>query len=798
MQKLILLIFLVLFFGNAFSQNKITGTIVGDSSKPLSFVSVYLSNDSANGNIPRGALSNDSGRFELYPVQKGSYILTIRRIGYKDSKQHISVNADIDLNNISLVPDSTALHDVVVSSRKPIFEKKIDRFVFNVANAAITVGGNAWDILQHTPLVSANNSGALSIIGNSSAAVYINNRKSFLSGEDLMNYLQAMPADNIVSIEVITTPPASYDAGSGGGVINIVLKKILDNGLKGSLTLTDQQATYNKERASLLLTYKHNRYTQSLTVGGGLGKSYSRFDNTINYYNINQTEKIPETFIAHPKSLSANTTIAYDLSKNATIGGLIDYSLHRANTFDNALDNIYTANDLTSYINNNNGHGNSDMISGNLFYKFQREKNNQSFLINLDYFNYNNNTASTFYSRYSDNPAEIYSGNMSNATQNANNYSVKADYSQLIFKTITLETGAKYGYTETKNPYTFYDYSNSNWVYNPQISNYFIYKEGITAGYLSLEKKLSSKLDVKAGVRVENTDIKTLQDATNENHDQNYTRVLPTAYFSYKINDDNNLSFAIKNDFDRAPFYALNPFKYYTSNKVIEIGNPFLQPGTNISYELSYVFKSNYIFTAQYVRSTNLIGQLQTIFPPDTLLYQQANYGKSDNWSLISVINQPIIKNKWEANISNTIQWIRNDINSGQIQSDKTHCLYIATLNQTFKNIFNSGMDASLYGMYQSGIVNTNILGKSYGEVDFGLSKTFAKPGLKLALYVNDIFKTNIAHSYSIGNPTFTSNLMSYYDTRYIRISIVKSFGNKKVKNAQQRDTGNEDEKSRL
>lgn len=799
MRKWFVFIVAVLNAYLAHSQSRISGIVFSDSSKPLSFVSVYLLNDSTNRNIPHGTLSNDSGKFELGPIQKGSYILVARLVGYDEFKAHIIVSGNSDTTfHIQLTDSSSGLGAVIVRSRKPVFVKKIDRFVFNVANSPAAVGGNAWDVLQHTPLVSANNSGSLSVMGNSSVTVYINNRKSFLSGEDLTSYLQSMPTDNIVSIEVITMPPVSYDAGSGGAVINIVLKKILDDGLKGSITLTDQQATYNKQRASLQLNYKHNRYTQSLTIGGGLGKSYAKFDNTINYYNINQTEVIPETFVSKPKTLSANTMISYDLSKNSSIGGLVDYSLRRTKTYDNALDNIYTDNALSSYVNNNDGQVNSDMVSGNLFYKFQRERRNQSLVINLDYFNYHNKTSSIFYSRYADDYAEVYNGNMSQATQNANNCSAKADYSQSVWGNINLETGIKYGYTETKNPYIFYNYSNNNWVYNPQVSNYFVYKEGVAAGYINLEKKISAKLDVKAGTRLENTHIKTVQEATNESHDQNYTRVLPTAYISYTINNSNNISFAIKNDFSRPPFFALNPFKNYASNKVIEVGNPFLQPATTISYELSYVLKNNYVFTAHYEHGASLFGQIQTISPPDTLLYQQTNYGKSDIWSLVSVVNQPIVKGKWEINLTNTVQWLNYDISAGQIRSNKIHGMYIGSLNQTLKNIFSSGIDASVYGMYQSSLVNTNLLGKSFGEVDFGLTKNFAGAGLKVSLFANDIFKTSIYTVHSMGNSSFRSDFRSYYDDRYLRVSLIKSFGNKKVKAAEQRTTGNSEEKNRM
>ncbi len=53
----------------------------------------------------------------------------------------------------------------------------------------------------------------------------LNGRILRLSGEDLTNFLHSISADDIERVEVITTPPARYEAEGDSGLIDIVLKK---------------------------------------------------------------------------------------------------------------------------------------------------------------------------------------------------------------------------------------------------------------------------------------------------------------------------------------------------------------------------------------------------------------------------------------------------------------------------------------------------------------------------------------------------------------------------------------------
>ncbi|MGX5686067.1 hypothetical protein ACWKWW_16090 [Chryseobacterium cucumeris] len=126
--------------------------------------------------------------------------------------------------------------EIKVNGKKPFFEQKDDRFVFNVENSDLVVGNHISEVLSQTPLLKVDDN-KITLLGTN-ASVYINDRKSILKGKDLIQYLNAMPASNLVKIELITNPSSKYDL-EDAMIINLKLKKLETDGLKGSFTITD-------------------------------------------------------------------------------------------------------------------------------------------------------------------------------------------------------------------------------------------------------------------------------------------------------------------------------------------------------------------------------------------------------------------------------------------------------------------------------------------------------------------------------------------------------------------------------
>jgi hypothetical protein len=232
-----------------------------------------------------------------------------------------------------------AIEGVTVTVRKPTIESKVDRTVFNVSNSSILAGNTTWDVLRMTPLVSIDNNDAIKAEGET-VTVYINDRKSVFTGKELKEYLKTIPADNLMKIEVITSPSSRYEAT--GSVINIVLKKRDDEGIKGSVTLNNRQNTKNSQYTNLNLNYHRKSFTQTF-IG-----SYS--DNT-NVQSNSSLYKVDaensETYrnsktIGRYKSPSLSSTSEFELNNKNTVGVILEYyqSNSSSNTDADGLRNV--------------------------------------------------------------------------------------------------------------------------------------------------------------------------------------------------------------------------------------------------------------------------------------------------------------------------------------------------------------------------------------------------------------------------------------------------------------------------
>lgn len=71
--------------------------------------------------------------------------------------------------------------------------------------------------------------------------------------------LNLIPARNIDRIEIIAVPGAEY-GGSKGGIINVVLKKEMDEGLKAVVSLSDKQSYYNTQNIGTFIYYSGKKY----------------------------------------------------------------------------------------------------------------------------------------------------------------------------------------------------------------------------------------------------------------------------------------------------------------------------------------------------------------------------------------------------------------------------------------------------------------------------------------------------------------------------------------------------------
>jgi hypothetical protein len=214
-----------------FAQS-VEGVITDKDNKPVSETEVLITKN----DIKFSAITDEKGLFKIPLKENGDYIFEIIKDGVKTNTEKITVNGnhrkDIQLKEAPVAEQK--IEGVTVTAKKKLFERKVDRLVFNVENSVASQGIDAIEALAKTPMVKTSDD-AISIAGKSNVAVMINDRLLNLNGQELINYLKTLRSDDILKIEVITTPPAKYDAEGKSGLINIILKKNANLGWNGSL-----------------------------------------------------------------------------------------------------------------------------------------------------------------------------------------------------------------------------------------------------------------------------------------------------------------------------------------------------------------------------------------------------------------------------------------------------------------------------------------------------------------------------------------------------------------------------------
>ena len=203
------------------AQSNITGKIVDESNNqgvPFVNVGLFRVVDSA---FVSGAASDDKGAFTLQAVPKGEMLLKISAIGYELFEMPVTVKGNQDLGTLKLTAGTTRLDEVVITEKRPLFAVEGEKTMYNVAEDPSIQTGTLSDALQNAPGVSVDVEGNITLRGTSSVEVWINDKPSHMSDENLKTYIQQLPANSIDHVEVITNPSARYGSNADG-IINIV------------------------------------------------------------------------------------------------------------------------------------------------------------------------------------------------------------------------------------------------------------------------------------------------------------------------------------------------------------------------------------------------------------------------------------------------------------------------------------------------------------------------------------------------------------------------------------------------
>lgn len=679
----------------------------------------------------------------------------------------------------TLAPKVKEIEEVTFVARKPTVESKVDRTVFNVANSSILAGNTTWDVLRMTPLVSIDNNDALKAEGES-VTVYINDRKSVFTGKELKEYLQTMPADNLMKIEVITSPSSRYEAT--GSVINIVLKKRDDEGLKGSVTFNNRQNTQNSQYTNLNLNYHKKNFTQTIvgSYSDNVWVQKNSFTNT--RYQDNIITEGSTNSIYKGKNPSISSTSEYELNDKNTMGVILEAYQGKRNNTSEANGTRSKNNELEySYDQNQNSSTLNRTFGTNFFYKYYDKEKSKILDINLgtNYdgeFEDNNFIKNKVFSTTTD----IQQIGVISDVENRNYY-IKVDYTQPLGKSGgNFEVGGKMDFNNNIIPNQLY----GNQLTGLSTGDIFHYEDNINSLYANYSKTFFKKLETRIGMRYEYIDYKMRQDVAGTSRNDSYGKFLPNILIKYSFSDKYDLSLTYNKNLWRPWYSEFNPFMQPTNDGFYSRGKIDLNPNPSDRLYMKFGFLKKYFLSARYT-FTDQDYWTNYVTEGDKIISEPANFiGKVQKYFLYANTNQSFIKNKLNVNLSFGWNYLDNsDFNKkNELRADTNYISYWAgSTNLTYTNLFNKNINLSAWVEVSNQNNGNSIANKTNVFHNLSATKIFPKTQMELSLQLMNIFARPVFDSTTF-SPDGSQRNSSRSDWYGFSLTFVKRFGNQKVK----------------
>lgn len=783
---------LILFIAQlAFAQLEVKGTIK-DNNGPVAYATVVLKDSTQS--IKAYDISDEQGAFSI-STQQGDYNIEVNSLGYQTWTQELQLDENMNLPAIILESAAQELTEVVVKHKVPLIEQKADRLVFNVASSVAASGGDAVDALRAAPGLNVEVD-AIRMIGRGNSAVMINGRILRLSGEELVDFLASIPANDIQKIEIITNPPARYEASGGGGLINIVYKKGVRESWKNSTTASYTQNKYSIFSLRNNFSYNKNKVRFNLSLNGDKGYR-NEFISIVTDYPAGVWDQ-KENRKSQRDNFSGRFALDYDLSKNTSVGFQYLGGIRAPDKEIDSNTSIFNADKTLSSVLDNDGieERNVNNHSYNIHLFSRLDTLGRTISFDLDYFDYNNDLTRDFIVNQlspNDELIAINQAAINTLDQKVDNYSAQVDVDHPI-KFMNLSYGARVSFSKTLNDFISYNTITGTPVFDPGISNEFEYDENVQAVYVNGSKRISSKLQMQLGLRLENTITKGFSKTENQTNENDYLRLFPTFYIAYQPDQKNSYSFSYGRRINRPGFSDLNPFRYFFNSNSYSEGNPFLQPSFSDNFNFYYTY--NRKLTTDIYFSTVSDG-FGTIFAPD-----------------VEESTQVAVRRNFITEYSGGI---------GQIYSENLTSWWYSR-NQIyligFDSKFNANVDAEpQFGLelYFSTSNSINLSKNTSMQVDFfyasphnyslysyvgiyglniGLRQYFFSRKLQLGLLAHDIFDTGSLSSAISEVNGIKTDFGSNYSRRFVRLSLTYNFGNNKI-NVRNRNFGNDDARRR-
>jgi len=789
---------LIIFLGVAiFTQaqetqkgnGKIYGTVVDNAtSKPVEFATIALTD--ASGKTIDGTIADAKGKFSITKVADGSYTITISFIGYQNFTQTVVLDGkknDVNLGSVKIAEEATQLNEVVIEAQKDLVEERVDRTIYNAENDATTKGGDASDVLRRVPMLTVDLDGNVSMRGSSNIMVLINNKPSTIMANSVADALKQIPADQIKTVEVITSPSAKYDAEGSAGIINIITKK---NTLEGLTLNVDAGVGYRGSNLGLNGNYRRGKMGFSLggfgrstyNVSGGYENDQFTIDGTDTYRTIQRADNRSNGIFGN-----YNLGWDYDINKKNSVTASVRYGLRNNVSYQDALTTLTyqntSVNPLSASLRDVKSNNLSGTVDLNFNYTRLFEKPQREFSVLALYSknDRNNDFTNTIYNASTEEITE----RIKNENPGLNEeFTIQMDYQTPISTNQILEVGVKNINRKVLSEFAYYRAlgPDGEFVFQPDqnLSNQLNYNQDVAATYLSYTLSAKNGYSVKAGARYEYTMINAFTQTEDDIDIPEYGVLVPSLNVSRKLKKG-TVKTSYNRRIQRPSIQYLNPNIQASNPFNRTIGNPSLDPEYTNNFELGYstfIKGTSLNFTGFVRNSNNAIQSLRNV-AGDTIVTTYANIGQENAYGMSFFANISAGKlslngggDVYYADLSNNVpDPTQNAGNTGWVYSGRLFGSYKLSDTWALQAFsFYRGRKVDLQG-YQGGFGIYSLGARrefksKKGSVGFGL-ENFLAPSMKIKgaietptisqnnVTVMNNFSFRVNFSYRIGKMSF-------------------------------------------
>ncbi len=781
-RKYILPAFFVLNILPASAQDiPVTIKVINQKKDPVGFATITVA-DRADSTVRFTRSADSTGRAVFSLKKNGLYSVAISSVNYQPVEKGISISGNQTAFTFATEPLGKTMEGVVIASKKPLMRQEDDKTIIDPENL-VASSTSGYEVIEKTPGLFVDQDGNIYISSLTPATVQINGRDLKMSAADVATMLKSFPPTAIQKIEVVRTPSASQDASGSGGIVNVVLKKGFKIGMTGSITAGMQQGTYGNQFVGFNINNNDGKRTFYISA------NYNRRNNfeIINSDRIFGADTVimQEAFTKYPAdAFSSNYIYSFGKKKwDFELSGNVSYTNSRNKSDNNSIiQKISNGNILTENLNRSYNDNKSFLLGNGFEAKLKIDSLGSEWFTQVFHY-YADNKGKQSYNTFYTLPFSASTGGDGEADNNRNLFSGKSDLKLKLKNKLTIETGIKSTVHLFKNATDFYTNINGTRGKDNSRTNTFDYEENINAFYFQGAKTFGKDIVLKAGARLENTNMKGQQvipDDTSFNIHR--TDLFPYVYLSKNLMKiagyDLRAYLVYRRTISRPAYEQLNPFPRLIDQYLTELGNPSLKPQFTQNYEANISVDERPILAIGLNNTKDIFSQVTYLSDTTNAIALRTydNLGTNKEWYFRGLGALPPGGRYFLVAGAQFNYTIYDGVYENKPLSFKKGTWTFFTY-QTFrvdkKSVITLNGFVRLKGqqqLYELG---------SFGMLNASVNRKFMKEKLILTLSINDMFYTNKI-DFSLKQGTVNASGTRYNDTRRFGINLRYNFGIRK------------------